>query len=192
MEDEQVYMQEMSKMDRPIPGQSLTTDPENPAPYERPPEFTNVHDATMYLWDYVTEEETYAALMTGISKGVPVMAITQVILFDHFQQGKWNPDLMLMLAEPLAYMLIALAERLDLDIEIDNEEEEGDIFGVDMEEATIQKLRESAKENGLLPQGFITKEMSSDMETLPPVSLLEKPEAPAPAQPSLMAQPEGQ
>jgi len=192
MEDEQVYMQEMSKMDRPIPGQSLTTDPENPAPYERPPEFTNVHDATMYLWDYVTEEETYAALMTGISKGVPVMAITQVILFDHFQQGKWNPDLMLMLAEPLAYMLIALAERLDLDIEIDNEEEEGDIFGVDMEEATIQKLRESAKENGLLPQGFITKEMSSDMETLPPVSLLEKPEAPAPEQPSLMAQPEGQ
>lgn len=192
MEDEQVYMQEMSKMDRPIPGQSLTTDPENPAPYERPPEFTNVHDATMYLWDYVTEEETYAALMTGISKGVPVMAITQVILFDHFQQGKWNPDLMLMLAEPLAYMLIALAERLDLDIEIDNEEEEGDIFGVDMEEATIEKLRESAKENGLLPQGFITKEMSSDMETLPPVSLLEKPEAPTPAQPSLMAQPEGQ
>ena len=192
MEDEQVYMQDMSKMDRPIPGQSLTTDPENPAPYERPPEFTNVHDATMYLWDYVTEEETYAALMTGISKGVPVMAITQVILFDHFQQGKWNPDLMLMLAEPLAYMLIALAERLDLDIEIDNEEEEGDIFGVDMEEATIEKLRESAKENGLLPQGFITKEMSSDMETLPPVSLLEKPEAPAPEQPSLMAQPEGQ
>ena len=192
MEDEQVYMQEMSKMDRPIPGQSLTTDPENPAPYERPPEFTNVHDATMYLWDYVTEEETYAALMTGISKGVPVMAITQVILFDHFQQGKWNPYLMLMLAEPLAYMLIALAERLDLDIEIDNEEEEGDIFGVDMEEATIEKLRESAKENGLLPQGFITKEMSSDMETLPPVSLLEKPEAPAPEQPSLMAQPEGQ
>lgn len=192
MEDEQVYMQEMSKMDRPIPGQSLTTDPENPAPYERPPEFTNVHDATMYLWDYVTEEETYAALMTGISKGVPVMAITQVILFDHFQQGKWNPDLMLMLAEPLAYMLIALAERLDLDIEIDNEEEEGDIFGVDMEEATIEKLRESAKENGLLPQGFITKEMSSEMETLPPVSLLEKPEAPEPAQPSLMAQPEGQ
>lgn len=192
MEDEQVYMQEMSKMDRPIPGQSLTTDPENPAPYERPPEFTNVHDATMYLWDYVTEEETYAALMTGISKGVPVMAITQVILFDHFQQGKWNPDLMLMLAEPLAYMLIALAERLDLDIEIDNEEEEGDIFGVDMEKATIEKLRESAKENGLLPQGFITKEMSSDMETLPPVSLLEKPEAPAPEQPSLMAQPEGQ
>ena len=199
--EEEVYMEEVSKMNRPIPGQSLTTDPENPAPYERPPEFTNVHEASMYMWDFVTEDETYVALMTGISKGVPVMSIVQVLLFDQFQQGKFNPDLMMMLAEPLAYMLIALAERLDLDIKIDNDEEEGDVFGVDMEEASLQKLREAATESGMLPQGFLTEEMTTDMIELPEVSLLEKPEAPlespeeeetAPAQPSLMAQPEGQ
>ena len=198
--EEEVYMEEVSKMNRPIPGQSLTTDPENPAPYERPPEFTNVHEASMYMWDFVTEDETYAALMTGISKGVPIMSIVQVLLFDQFQQGKFNPDLMMMLAEPLAYMLIALAERLDLDIKIDNDEEEGDVFGVDMEEASLQKLREAATESGMLPQGFLTEEMTTDMIELPEVSLLEKPEAPlespveetAPAQPSLMAQPEGQ
>ncbi len=198
--DENVYMSEVAKVNRPIPGQSLTSDPDNPAPYERPPQFTNVHEATMYLWDFVTEDSTYVALMTGISKGVPVMSITQVILFNEFQQGKWNPDLMLMLAEPLAYMLIALAERLDLDIKIDNDEEEGDVFGVDMEEASLQKLREAATESGMLPQGFLTEEMTTDMIELPEVSLLEKPKAPlespveetAPAQPSLMAQPEGQ
>jgi len=199
--EEEVYMEEVSKMNRPIPGQSLTTDPENPAPYERPPEFTNVHEASMYMWDFVTEDETYVALMTGISKGVPIMSIVQVLLFDQFQQGKFNPDLMMMLAEPLAYMLIALAERLDLDIKIDNDEEEGDVFGVDMEEASLQKLREAATESGMLPQGFLTEEMTTDMIELPEVSLLEKPEAPlespeeeetAPAQPSLMAQPEGQ
>ncbi len=198
--DENVYMSEVAKVNRPIPGQSLTSDPDNPAPYERPPQFTNVHEATMYLWDFVTEDSTYVALMTGISKGVPVMSITQVILFNEFQQGKWNPDLMLLLAEPLAYMLIALAERLDLDIKIDNDEEEGDVFGVDMEEASLQKLREAATESGMLPQGFLTEEMTTDMIELPEVSLLEKPKAPlespveetAPAQPSLMAQPEGQ
>jgi hypothetical protein len=199
--EEEVYMQEVSKMNRPIPGQSLTTDPENPAPYERPPEFTNVHEASMYMWDFVTEDETYVALMTGISKGVPIMSIVQVLLFDQFQQGKFNPDLMMMLAEPLAYMLIALAERLDLDIKIDNDEEEGDVFGIDMEEKRLEQLRESASSKGLLPQGMISKEMSADMKELPEISLLEKPEAPlespeeeetAPAQPSLMAQPEGQ
>ena len=199
--EEEVYMEEVSKMNRPIPGQSLTTDPENPAPYEKPPEFTNVHEASMYMWDFVTEDETYVALMTGISKGVPVMSIVQVLLFDQFQQGKFNPDLMMMLAEPLAYMLIALAERLDLDIKIDNDEEEGDVFGIDMEEKRLEQLRESASSKGLLPQGMISKEMSADMKELPEISLLEKPEAPlespeeeekAPAQPSLMAQPEGQ
>jgi hypothetical protein len=184
-----------AKMGRPIPGQSLTNDPENPAPFEKAPEMTNVHEASMYLWDFVTEEETYAALMTAIDNEVPVMHIVQTILFNEFQQGKWNPDLMLMLAEPLAYMLIALAERLDLDIKIDTEEEEGDVFGVEMETANIEKLRESAKENGMLPQGFVTEEMEAKMKQLPEISLLENPEvaeAPAPEQPSLMAQPEGQ
>jgi len=190
--DENVYMSEVAKVNRPIPGQSLTSDPDNPAPYERSPQFTNVHEATMYLWDFVTEDSTYVALMTGISKGVPVMSITQVILFNEFQQGKWNPDLMLMLAEPLAYMLIALAERLDLDIKIDNDEEEGDIFGIEMEEKKLEQLR-----NSEIPQGFITKEMATEMKNLP--SLLEPTveeevteEEKAPAQPSLMAQPEGQ
>ncbi len=193
--DEELYNAERSKMGRSIPGQSLTNDPANPAPYEKAPEITNVHEGTIYLWDFITEETVYASLMTGIDKGVPVMSIVQVILFNEFQKGKWNPDLMLMLAEPCAYILIALAERLDLDIIIDNDEEEGDVFGVDMEEKKLEQLR-----NSVIPQGFITEEMAGEMESLPTMgSLLEPqveeaaPEAPeALAQPSLMAQPEGQ
>tara|TARA_B100001059_G_C17481015_1_gene401683 strand:+ start:46 stop:627 length:582 start_codon:yes stop_codon:yes gene_type:complete len=183
-----------AKMGRPIPGQSLTNDPENPAPFEKAPEMTNVHEASMYLWDFVTEEEAYAALMTAIDNEVPVMHIVQTILFNEFQQGKWNPDLMLMLAEPLAYMLIALAERLDLDIKIDTEEEEGDVFGVEMEERKLEELR-----NSQIPQGFITEQMANEMKSLPTMSSLLEPqpeeeavEAPATEQPSLMAQPEGQ
>jgi hypothetical protein len=194
MNDVEAYELEMSKMGRAIPGESLTSDPENPAPYEKSPQFTNVHEATVYLWDSITEPEQYQAYMIGMSKGVPVMSIVQVILFDEFQQGSWNPDLMLMLAEPLAYMLIALAERLDIDIKIDNEEEEGDVFGVEMEEERLKKIRESALDSGLVPAGIITEEMAAEMETLPSVSLLEKPEdaEAVQEQPSLMAQPEGQ
>ncbi len=188
-----VYLNEVSKMGRPIPGQSLTSDPENPAPYEQAPQFTNVHEATLFLWDFVTEPERYNALMSGVSKGVPIMNIVEVILFEQFQEGMFNPDLMLMLAEPLAYMLIALAERLDLDIKIDNEEEEGDIFGVEMEQERMQKIRESAQGDSLVPQGVLTEEMKAEMEGLPEISLLQRPEEekPVPEQPSLMAQPEG-
>tara|TARA_A200000159_G_C7336987_1_gene345475 strand:+ start:60 stop:638 length:579 start_codon:yes stop_codon:yes gene_type:complete len=191
--NEEDYLQEVSKMDRPIAGMSLTNNPDNPAPYEQPPQFTNVHEASLYLWDYLTEDEQrYEALMMGISKGVPVMTIVEVILFEHFQDGMWNPDLMMMLAEPLAYMLIALAERLDLDIKIDNEEEEGDVFGANMQEDMMNKMRTVAQTGETT--GVITSDMKEKMQELPEISLLEKPqeeEAPTPENPSLMAQPTG-
>lgn len=192
--DTEVYMSEMAKMDRPIPGQSLTNDPESPAPYEQPPKFTNVHEASQYMWDKITDDEVYESLMTGFSKGVPVMPVVQVLLFDEFQQGTFNPDLMLMLVEPTAYMLIALAERLDIDVEIDTEEDEGEVFGVSMQEDKLDKLREAAGPKKV-PEGMLTPSMIEEMESLPAPSLFSKPEKKEPEQeqePSLMAPTEGQ
>jgi hypothetical protein len=197
----EIYRAEQSKMNRAIPGQSLTNDPANPAPYEQAPKFTNVHEANEYFWNYMTDEEIYPKLMTALSSGVPVMKIVQVVLFNEFQKGLVNPDLMLMLAEPLAYMLIALAERLDIDIEIDGEddEEEG-VFGVQMEETKLAELQAKAKGEGFAGNGVITDTMAMEMDALPKIdSLLSAPteeEAPAEPeatqQPSLMAPPEGQ
>lgn len=197
------YNKERGLMQGPIPGQSLTNDPANPAPYEKAPKFTNVHEANQYLWTYVTDEEIYPALMQAVSNETPIMQIVQVILFQEFQDGNMNPDLMLMLAEPLAYMLIALAERLDIDFIIDNEEDEEDdkVFGVKMEEERLEKLRQAAKSSDFLPRGFITPDMEQDIGNLPSVpSLLspeveEEEEAVEPEvsqQPSLMAPSEGQ
>ena len=189
------YLASEAMMDRPIPGMSLTNDPNNPAPYEQPLKITNIHEANNYLWEYITEKDRYIALMGAMDRGVPVMILVQTILFNEFQKGTFNPDLMLMAAEPLAYMFIALAERLDIDVVIDTEEEEGDIFGVEMQEGKLEQLKQSAKDMGLAPSGFITKQMEEDMKTLP--SLLEAPETEAEPeqvtqQPSLMAPPEGQ
>jgi hypothetical protein len=192
--DEQTYMAEMAKMDRPIPGQSLTNNPENPAPYEQPPKFTNVHEASNYMWDKVTSDEAYESLMTGLSKGVPVMPIVEVLLFDEFQKGTFNPDLMMMMVEPTAYMLIALSERLDIDVVIDTEDDEDDeVFGVKMQEEKLNQLREAAGPSKV-PEGMLTPSMVSEMETLPEVSsLLEQPKQNIkPEQPSLMAPTEGQ
>ena len=42
--------------DRPIPGQSLTTEPKN-APYENPPEITDPDEALMVHLDHLNNEE---------------------------------------------------------------------------------------------------------------------------------------
>lgn len=200
----QAYEQEQSKMMRPIPGQSMTNDPANPDVYEQAPRFTNFHEASQYMWDNLTEEAEYVKYMTGISKGVPIMSLVQVILFNEFQQGTFNPDLMMMMIEPTAFMLIALAERLDLDIQItndDDEDEEEELFGVKVEEEKLEKLRASL--GGGVPTGALTPEMEKELNALPDITSLLSPEQPqevaeetaAPAtdqQPSLMAPPEGQ
>ncbi len=201
--DEQTYMTEMSKMDRPIPGMSLTNDPDNPAPYEQAPKFTNVHEASNYMWETITEDEVYESLMTGLSEGAPLMPIVQVLLFNEFQQGTFNPDLMMMMVEPVAYMLIALAERLDIDVVVDtDDDEEEEVFGVKVKEEKLQQLVDAAGTSQKIPEGMLSNKMIAEMNSLPKLpSLLQASQqskepvsetAQPTQQPSLMAPTEGQ
>ena len=128
---------------RPIPGQSLTSDPSSPAPYEKPPQYTSVHEASEEIFAGLIEEETYKELMGLLVEDVPVMDIVQTLLFAGFKEGKWNPDLMLMLVEPVAYMLLALAERAGIDPKIYTGEEEDEaedrVFGATLEKEKLEK-----------------------------------------------------
>ncbi len=40
-------------LNRPIPGSSLTSDPDSPAPWEKPPEFVNLEESLKYLLDII-------------------------------------------------------------------------------------------------------------------------------------------
>ena len=44
-EIENAFMERASKLERPMPGESLSNDPENPAPYEKPPQYTELAEA---------------------------------------------------------------------------------------------------------------------------------------------------
>jgi hypothetical protein len=93
----------------------------------------------------LTEEETYLSIMDSLEEGVTVMEIVQVLIFQGFQDGLFNPDMMLMVAEPLAYMIAALAERADVDFVImddddeDEEEDEEDLPVLNKKLKTIEK-----------------------------------------------------
>ena len=121
---EEYARQKALEIRRPIPGQSLTNDPEQPWPWEGQPKFSDMNDALEYFFDKFTEEELFEDLMDLLEDGVPVMSLVEIFLQQGFQEGLFNPDLMLLLAEPLAYMLIALAERQMIDVVIMDEEGE--------------------------------------------------------------------
>tara|TARA_R110000744_G_C19307528_1_gene556383 strand:- start:7 stop:630 length:624 start_codon:yes stop_codon:yes gene_type:complete len=173
VQEEYTKIQQSGK--RPIPGSSLTNDPENPAPYERAPKFTSVHAASEYIWEKFIDPKVYVSLMGSISEGVPLADLAQIILFKEFQEGAWNPDLMLMLFEPTVYMMIALAERLDIpmtiyegDLEDDDEQEM--ILGTVMAEQRIQDLIKRGS-SGRIPEGTLNAEMQKSLENLPEIDV---------------------
>lgn len=129
--------------DRPIPGESLTSDPDNPMPFEGPPEITQQAEGINYLFLMVTDEEAYPDIMGSIREGVPLSEIAQLILFEGSMQGKWNPDLLLLLFEPLIYMLMALSEKVQIEyILYPGEEKDDEVLD---EEQNIELLREIAE-----------------------------------------------
>ena len=159
------------RLNRPIPGQGLTSDPENPYPWEKPPEFTDLEDGLQYVFGRLINPEAYVSIMNVIDDGTALMDITQGILFKGFTEGKWNPDLMMMLAEPTTYMLMALAERADIDFKVykgeeEDEDTEATLFNIDIDKQKLKELRSVSKSQEI-PKGMIPKEIEEQIEELP-------------------------
>ena len=189
------------KMGRPIPGQSLSNDPENPAPFEKPPEFTTVNEGVEFLWGKFIQPEVYQNLIGAVADGTPIMNLVQVTLYHGFTEGKWNPDLMMMLAEPATYMIMGLAERQDIpmtiyDGELEDAKDDEMIFGTSLTDAKLERLKKS-KKSGTIPEGILTPKMEEELENLeeietPQKSLMSRPETPAVNENSLMTKPVGE
>ena len=98
----------------PIPGESLTTSPDNPKAWERPPEFADDDEAMQEIYLLLTEQDKLRELINIMNEGIPLDEIAQVVLYKGYTSGKFNPDVMLMLIEPTIYLLIAIADYAEI------------------------------------------------------------------------------
>lgn len=181
----------------PIPGSSLTSDPDNPAPYEQPPEYVNVHEASEWLFSELIEEDRYDQLITALHEGIPVADIAQVILFTGFTQGKWDVNLMTLMIEPAMYIIMALAERAGVDFVLhrdeNSEEDENNslTLGAKISEERLNNIKKLKEMKMTLPflsedsrekletiqlGGNVDGEANVEMEKEPPESLLAAPQ----------------
>ena len=165
---------------RPIPGQSLTANPDEPRPFEGPPDFTNFKEALDYTAAELLLEENYTPMVLAMGDGIPVTDLAMQIGYVGFREGKWNPDLMMMLIEPLMYLLMALAEKADIQYRIDDEDDEDDEDSI--LEDKVRNIAETlkAKEMGKMPKGALPSDIVEKIESLdmPKESLLAKTEEP--------------
>ena len=137
--------------DAPIPGESLTADPENRRAYENPPTFTNEDKAMAFIFDHLTTDGIYEQVLDTIRQGTPLDMLAQVYLTKGFQEGKWSPDLMLILIEPTIYLLMWLANEVEIDFQLDSDGDDWD----EQEEGIRQTAKEDIRK--MTPQEIESK-----------------------------------
>jgi hypothetical protein len=107
--------QGMNPFNAPTPGESLTRDPEQKFPWERPPEINDVDTAIKEVFVMLTERKSLINLLGLLKDGQPVDEIAQMVAYRGMSVGKYNSDLMLLLLEPIMYLLIAIAEEYEIE-----------------------------------------------------------------------------
>ena len=108
----------------PIPGQSLTNSPDEPYPWEGPPQITSQKEAMNKIFLEIIKPENMETLGTAMSDGIPIAGLAEVLIKTSFQKGKINPDLAVTLMEPVMYMLLSVAEKIGVDPVLSDDEED--------------------------------------------------------------------
>ena len=93
--------------DSPFPGESLTNTPGNAA-WENPPQYVNVDEASEYIWEKLHEEKFLDQVVSFLANDVPIEAIARMILFGGFVEGKWTPDVAILLSEVVFKQIMAI------------------------------------------------------------------------------------
>jgi len=171
-----------SRLDRPIPGEGLTSDPKSPWPWEKPPAYVSVMRASEHIFEKLTDEELHSVVLDAMEDDIPVMDITRFILFQGFTEGLWNADLLLLLIEPTAYMLVALAERALIEPVVYKEEDQDELIdraNIATNEEMVDGFKQYS-ETKEIPKGVLSAEITNKIEELPEgrTSLLDKPDRP--------------
>ena len=174
----------LGSMDRATPGESLTSNPDESKSWEQPPEYTNIRDALEHVLSKLIEEKTYLSIVGAIGKGIPISDVVQQILYIGFTKGKWNPDMMLLLIEPLMYLVISLCEKAGVEYVLYRGEEEDEkdfnkkdeLIAQGKELGSISEMIENKAEAGAITSASIPEEIAKALEEVEaPESLMARP-----------------
>ena len=174
----------LSAQGRPIPGQSLTNNPDSKYPWESPPTLTNPREALDSIVAEIMQPEAVKNIVNALAKGGAVGDIGSAILYAKFTEGEISIDTMMLLAEPIMYTIMAIGEEAnikyniegnDLD-EFDEEDERENIDNKinefrtavsDIKNQTTQKLKPTVDTN-VVPQNILdkVKEQGTEIRSL--------------------------
>lgn len=123
--------------DGPIPGQSLTREPGS-APWERPPLHTDPDKVIRMFFERLTDEDHAIQLCGMLDAGIPVPTIVMSLLLQGFSEGKWTPDVAIVVAPVLGAIITKIGMLAGIE-NIVTGEKKTDVSGVLAQLAAAKK-----------------------------------------------------
>ena len=165
----------LSSKGGPIAGQSLTNDPDQAYTLEKPAKFANPRESLDSIVTELLQPEPMKNIVNALPKGAAVADLSVAVLYAKFNTGDINPDVMLLLVEPIMYIMMAIGEEANIKYNIEgNDLDEFD--DEDEEENTEAKLNEFKNSFTNIKKDTVAKELKPSNITngAVPSSLLEK------------------
>lgn len=97
----------------PIPGESLTR-PKGGSPWERPAQFADKDEAAEYLFTELTKPKKAQKLVALLQTGASAEMLAKGVIFKGFQDGKWTPDVGIMLSRIAMGMILSIGKKAGL------------------------------------------------------------------------------
>ena len=171
-----------------IPGQSLVNDPSQPYAWEQPPEFANPKDALDYMTGVIFQPEAMQQIVQALANGAAVADVAMVMLYAKFTEGKFNPDVLMLLAEPVMYLIMAIGEEANIKYNIEDSNDLDELDEEDHEEESKTKISEFRNvfddiKNGTMKKGMEPSKITSGAV---PQNILDKVKEEGPAIRSLL------
>ena len=156
-------VREQNPFDTPVPGQSLTDEPGN-YPWEHAPQFATVEDASHAIWNGMHKEETMEKILVLLDAGLTVEEIVKVIVFAGFVEGKFNPDVGLLLVPIVSDMIVAMGKKAGIEkIKLERPKED---TTQELIETIIQQepddMEEEPKKEKKMSKGLMSKKDEED------------------------------
>ena len=171
-----------------IPGQSLVNDPSQPYPWEQPPEFANPKDALDFMVGLIFQPEAMKQIVQALANGAAVADIAMVMLYTKFTEGKFNPDVLMLLAEPVMYVIMAIGEEANIKYNIEDSNDLDELDEEDNQEEFDKQINEFRTvfddiKNGTMKKGMEPSKITSGAV---PQNILDKVKEEGPAIRSLL------
>lgn len=152
---------EQNIFDTPVPGQSLTDEPGN-YPWEHASQFATVEDASHSIWNGMHNEKTMQKMLVLLESGLTVEELVKVIIFAGFVEGKFSPDVGLLLVPIVGDMVVAIAKKAGIEkvnLEKPKQDDTKELIGNILEQKPDEGMEEEKVEN---TKGIMSKPKKED------------------------------